>query len=69
MPIYRLLSGQSVLEVLTASQLVSSNSEGRRMLLQNAVRLDGEALTDPQQPFPRPGVLQVGKRKFVRVVA
>lgn len=65
---YRLSAGQTVLEVLADGGLVSSNSEGRRMLQQNAVRLDGETLSDPNEPFPGPGVLQVGKRKFLRVV-
>ena len=64
---YALQDGQSVLDVLSDSGLVSSRGEGRRMLDQNAVRLDGETLSDPNQAFPRKGVLQVGKRKFLRV--
>jgi tyrosyl-tRNA synthetase len=60
--------GKTVLEVLADAGLVASNGEGRRMLKQNAVRLDGETLKDPNEPFPGPGVLQVGKRRFVRVV-
>ncbi len=69
MPEYRLQPGQSVLEVMLAGGLVSSKSEGRRMLDQNGVRLDGETLNDPNLPFPRPGVLQVGKRRYLRVLA
>ena len=42
--------------------------EGRRLVAQNGVRLDGETLKDPNQTFPHPGVLQVGKRRFLRVV-
>jgi tyrosyl-tRNA synthetase len=61
--------GLTVLEVLSAAGLISSNAEGRRMISQNAVRLDGETLSDAHAPFPGEGVLQVGKRKFVRVVA
>ena len=37
-------------------------------LEQKGVRLDGETLNDANQPFPHPGVLQVGKRRFIRVV-
>jgi len=69
MPEYELLPGQTVLDVLIAGNLVSSKGEGRRMLEQRAVRLDGETLTDPTQPFPRPGVLQVGKRRYLRIIA
>ncbi len=69
MPEYRLQEGETVLQVLRNAGLVSSNSEGRRLIQQNAVRLDGKVLTDPRAPFPGPGVLRVGKRKFVRVIA
>ena len=69
MPEYRLQEGETVLQVLRNAGLVSSNSEGRRLIQQNAVRLDGKILTDPHAPFPGPGVLRVGKRKFMRVVA
>jgi tyrosyl-tRNA synthetase len=69
MPEYKLQPGQSVLDVLVNGGLVSSKSEGRRMILQNGVRLDGETLSDPQQAFPHSGVLQVGKRRYLRVIA
>ncbi|MGA7273018.1 MAG: tyrosine--tRNA ligase [Acidimicrobiia bacterium] len=67
MPVYQLKPGQSVLDVLEDSGLISSRSEGRRLIDQNGVRLDGEALSDPTAPFPHPGVLQAGKRRFVQV--
>jgi len=68
MPELALNTGQTVLDVLVTGKLVSSKSEGRRLLDQHGVRLDGEVLTDPNQPFPKPGVLQVGKRKYLKVV-
>lgn len=68
MPEYALKDVQTVLDVLAGSGLVSSRGEGRRMLEQGAVSLDGEKLTDPFEVFPSPGVLRVGKRKFLRVV-
>ncbi len=66
-PEIALMKDQTVLNVLVKGKLVSSKSEGRRMIDQNAVRLDGETLKDPNQLFPHPGVLQVGKRRFIRV--
>ena len=53
--------------MLLAAKLVASKSEGRRMVDQKGMRLDGEVLPDAQVIFPHVGVLQVGKRKFVRV--
>jgi len=67
MPEFALQPDQTVLEVLLSSGLASSKGEGRRLLQQNGVRLDGVTLTDPNQSFPHVGVLQVGKRHFVRV--
>jgi len=64
---YTLQPGQTVLDVLVAAKLTSSKSEARRLLEQKGVRLDGEVLADGQAAFPHAGVLQVGKRKFMRV--
>jgi tyrosyl-tRNA synthetase len=51
--------------------LVSSNSEGRRQIEQGGVRIDGRQVTDPQSEMKvddLPGrVLQVGRRKFLRI--
>ena len=67
MPEYALRDGQTILDVIVESGLVASKSEGRRMVDQKAVRLDGNTLEKADAPFPQPGVLQVGKRRFVRV--
>ena len=69
MAVYRLSSGQTVLDVLANGKLVNSKSEARRLIAQNGVRLDGETLSDALQEFPHPGVLQVGKRRFLKVVS
>jgi tyrosyl-tRNA synthetase len=67
MPEFKLRPGMSVVDVLVISGLVSSKSEGRRMIDQHGVRLDGEELHYAAQAFPHPGVLQVGKRRHIRV--
>ena len=67
-PEYTIQPGQTVLDVLQDGGLVSSRGEGRRLISQNGIRLDGETLTDPNQPFPHPGVLQAGKRRFLRII-
>jgi tyrosyl-tRNA synthetase len=67
MPEYQLQAGASVMDVLTGAGLVSSKSEARRLIEQKGVRLDGETLERGDVAFPHPGVLQVGKRRFLRV--
>jgi tyrosyl-tRNA synthetase len=66
-PVYQLTAGQTVVDVLIGSGMVASRSEGRRLVEQKGVRLDGEVLAEAQAAFPHPGVLQVGKRRFLKV--
>jgi tyrosyl-tRNA synthetase len=68
MPEYRLEVGQTVLDVLVACGMVKGRGEGRRMVDQKGVRLDGKVLSEALAIFPHPGVLQVGKRHFFKVV-
>jgi tyrosyl-tRNA synthetase len=67
MPEFKLVDGQTVLDVILAAEMASSKSEARRLIDQKGVRLDGEVLERGDAPFPHSGVLQVGKRKFLRV--
>ncbi len=67
MPEYELQASQTVLDVILAAQLVESKSRARALIDQKGVRLDGETLERGDVPFPHPGILQVGKRKFVKV--
>ena len=55
--------------VLTGAGLTGSNSEAFRMLAQGAVRIDGERTEDRNLKLtPGSYVVQVGKRRFARVV-
>lgn len=57
--------------LLTALGLVSSNGEARRVMQQSGVKVDGEVLSDPGAEVDASAlsgvVLQVGKRKFVKL--
>jgi tyrosyl-tRNA synthetase len=66
-PEYDLRLGQTVLDVILDAKMSSSKSEARRLFDQKGVRLDGETIERGDVPFPHAGVLQVGKRKFLRV--
>jgi tyrosyl-tRNA synthetase len=67
MPEYELRSGQTVLEVVLDAKLAASKSEARRLFDQKGIRIDGETIERGDVAFPHAGVLQVGKRKFLRV--
>ncbi len=67
MPEFDFQPEKTVVDVLVASGLVTSKSEGRRMIEQKGVRLDGEVIEKFDQPLPHTGVLQVGKRRYIRI--
>ena len=64
--------GSVHLPALIASEFEISTSEARRLLTQGGVRLDGETLDGKRLDLPADElsgkVLQVGKRRFVRIV-
>jgi len=58
-----------IAQILRQSGLMASTSEALRMIGQGGVRVDGTKIEDKNLAFPAQSdfVLQVGKRKFVRV--
>jgi tyrosyl-tRNA synthetase len=59
--------------LLGTTPLCASSSEARRQIQGGAVKLEGDRLADPNLVFDTPDdlygkVLQVGKKKFVRLV-
>ncbi len=58
-----------IAHLLQAARLVASSSEGLRMIRQGAVRIDGNRIEDRSLEIAAGAtyVVQVGKRKFVRV--
>ncbi len=70
-PEEQLSAEERVTDILRRLNMVSSGAEAKRLIQQNGVRLDGQVVSDINatiQPDGLPVVLQVGKRKFVRLV-
>ena len=61
--------GLPLANILKEANLVSSTSDGHRMVKQGAVKLDGEKVEDSRQILNAgfSAVMQVGKRKFAKV--
>jgi tyrosyl-tRNA synthetase len=56
-------------DLLVAAGLCRSKSQGRRLVQQGGVRLDGQPVDEVDWVVPAAeAVLQVGKRRFVRLV-
>ncbi|QIR15264.1 tyrosine--tRNA ligase [Shewanella aestuarii] len=62
--------GLAIANLLKEAGLVGSTSDGMRMIKQGAVKIDGEKAEDTRQVFNAgfEAVVQVGKRKFAKVV-
>jgi tyrosyl-tRNA synthetase len=62
--------GMSLVQVLKQAGLTASTSEAMRMIDQGGVKLDGEKVSDKALKLSvgGPFVIQVGKRKFARVL-
>ncbi len=64
------VTGMPLANVLKEAGLVASTSDGHRMVKQGAVKIDGEKVEDSRQTLNAgfSGVMQVGKRKFAKVI-
>ena len=62
---------ERVVDILRRLHMVASGGEAKRLIQQNGVRIDGKPVADQQTLVTLdmlPAVLQVGKRKFVKLV-
>jgi tyrosyl-tRNA synthetase len=60
----------SIIELLTATKLASSNSDARRLVQQGGVTIDGKKITDVNfvLVLDREVILKVGKRRFLKII-
>jgi tyrosyl-tRNA synthetase len=72
MPSHTVSAPTALFRLLVESGLVESSGKGKNLVIEGGVRLDGEQLKDPMLMIEVPGgaekVLQVGRRKFVKLV-
>lgn len=69
---YTVTGSPTISDVMAACKLASSKKEAHRLIAGDAVSLDGRKVTDPFEvvtPAPGGSVLQVGKRRFLRLVS
>jgi len=58
-----------IVELIKESQLVSSNSEIRRLIKQNAIKINDEVVNDMHfnVPCKKELIIKIGKRKFLKI--
>jgi tyrosyl-tRNA synthetase len=59
--------GESLLDVLLRAKMISSKSDGRRLIEQKGIHLGDSVISDVHSPAT-PGTYKVGKRKFVKIL-
>lgn len=71
-PLFHLAQPMGLLDLMAEAGLVRSKSEGRRLVQQGGVRLNGDVVEDAGVQVlaqANEQLLQVGKRKFLRIMA
>jgi tyrosyl-tRNA synthetase len=72
MPSYNLSSEINLVDILLSEKLIVSKGEGKRLINQNAVKVDGKVCDDINQtisPSDQDVIVKVGKRRFLRIVS
>lgn len=70
---YHLSRGDStiqLLKLLVDTRLTASNSEGRRLIQQGGVSVDGKRIDDEYETLTitKPVIIKVGKRRFIKII-
>ena len=65
---FELKEAISIIDLLLTAELVKSKSDARRLIEQQGVKFDGMVIEDPSFQILSAGVLQVGKRHFLKIV-
>jgi tyrosyl-tRNA synthetase len=64
-----ILEATSLIDVIMSSKLISSKSEARRLIAQGGVKVNGEKVENiNRNDLKNKDVIQIGKRKFLRVL-
>ena len=67
-PKCKLVEGQSIVDLLVKQELAKSRNEARRLLEQKGVKFEGVTIVEPTLIIKEEGVLQVGKRHFLKLI-
>ncbi len=68
MPEFSVSDGMNIVDVMVALKFAASKGEARRLITGGGVYLDGRTVSDASEIPAPPQILQVGKRRFARLV-
>ncbi len=64
----KLSSPKNILDLLMELNFISSKGEGRRLIAGGGVKFDGKKITDITSNIDKKGILQGGKRNYVKII-
>ena len=70
MPIFQVKMDSNILEILLSEKLISSKAEGKRLIGQNAIKIDGEVCSDIGYIVSKGCgelIVKIGKRRFLKI--
>ena len=62
-----MIESRNVLDLLLELGFIQSKGEGKRLVQGGGIKFEGEKITDMAYTFEKDGVLQSGKRNFIKV--
>lgn len=66
-PALNIATGSTIVDIVLAAGLAKSKNEVRRLVDQKGVRFEGNVIEDPAFTINENGILQVGKRHFLKI--
>jgi len=70
MPIFQVKIDSNILDILLSEKLIASKAEGKRLISQNAIKIDGEICSDIGYVVGRGCgelIVKIGKRRFLKI--
>jgi len=68
MPVFKIKAGKDkIIEILVDSAMAKSKNEARRLLSQGGVYLNNSRIEGEDEVVGKPGVLKIGKHRFLRL--
>lgn len=62
------VSSSNILDALVESKIVNSRGEAKKLIAQNSIKIDANPCTDINFELQNGSVLQIGKKRFVKIV-
>ena len=71
MPTFKVSSNSNILDILLSEKLIASKAEGKRLIAQNAIKIDGEVCSDIGYEVSNGCgelIVKIGKRRFLKIL-